>query len=332
MRPWMVCLFIALGLTGCAQAWADSMARTIARDLESIKSYEGVTVERHISPDGDVRRRVVYAKPWRFRVETLAPSEHAGELFVYDGSEVKMWWPKYRFGVRVRGLPVVNRAQIVQHIERLARESMDAYAFSLRSVADRVAGQRTYAWRLIPTREAPHRYRHVVWNDQRYAMPLKLAIDDHNGAPWYSMEFESIAFDRPVAADAFAFEFPANAVVFDWDLSAPGITLDEAREAMNFDVKVPRQPIQKIVRAVHCLPMITLVMGSGASYVSLTESRDMGLVERPLGKAIRIGNNPAVLTLLGPFATITWVQGGTLLSLTGNIGFPELIAVAESVH
>jgi hypothetical protein len=38
-----------------------------------MQSYEGITVEEHITTDGPLRRRVTYARPWRVRVETLAP-------------------------------------------------------------------------------------------------------------------------------------------------------------------------------------------------------------------------------------------------------------------
>ena len=333
MRRFHAALFVMLCLGGCAQAWADSVARTIARDLDRMQSYEGVTIERHLTKDGDVRRRVLYAKPGRFRVETLAPQANAGELVIYNGDQVVMWWPRQQFGIRLRGVPVPDRAQIKQHIEKLARQAMNAYAISLRSLSSEVAGQGAYEWRVIPTHAAPHRYRHVVWNAKRYPMPLKMSFVDREGAPWYAMEFESIAFDRPVSADAFSFAFPANAVVFEWDLGAPGIPLERAREEMNFAIKLPgaEHAIKKIVKAEHCLPMITLVMGSGATYLALTEMKDMGLADRPLGKPIKLGNRPAVLTLFGTFATITWVQDGTFLSLTGNIGFPELIAIAESV-
>ena len=324
-------------VAGCADAWAQSMSRQIARDLEKMQSYEGVTVEEHITGDGPVRRRVTFARPWRVRVETLAPAAHAGELFLYDGAQLVMYWPAQRFGIRVRNLAAPSRADLRRHIERLARDNMAAYAFSLRSQSARVAGQSTYEWRVTPTRATPNRHRHTVWNHRRYPMPLRVAIADSAGAPWYHMQFESITFDQPVADDAFAFSFPRNAVVFDWDAGDPGISLPDAREQMNFAVKQPSylprgHQLGKVIRASHCLPMITLMMNDGASVLSLTESRDMGLAGPPPGKEVRIGAHTGVLSFLGPFATVTWVADGTLLSLTGNIGYPELLAVAASVN
>jgi outer membrane lipoprotein-sorting protein len=324
-------------LAGCADAWAQSMSRQIARDLERMESYQGVTVEDHISDDGPVRRRVTYARPWRVRVETLAPAAHAGELFLYDGAELVMYWPKQQFGIRVRNLPAPTRAELRRHIERLTRDNMAAYAFSLRSQSARVAGQTTYEWRVIPTRASSNRHRHTVWNDRRYPMPLRIAIAGQDGAPWYDMRFESIAFDQPIPDDTFAFTFPKNTVLFEWDAADPGISLADAREQMNFAVKEPSylprgHSLGKVIKAAHCLPMITFLMNDGASVLSLTESRDMGLAEPPPGKTVQVGEHTGVLSFLGPFATVTWVADGTLLSLTGNVGYPELLAVAASVR
>jgi outer membrane lipoprotein-sorting protein len=329
---------VAVGLlAGCADAWAQSIAQEIARDLDRMESFQGVTVEHHLSAEGPVRRSVLQARPWRARVETLAPASHAGELFLYDGTQVVMWWPQQRFGIRVRGLPAPERAAVRRHIERMTRATMNAYSLSMRGDSARVAGRSTHEWRVTPTRSAAYRHRHRVWNDQRYPMPLRMTFVDDAGAPWYGFEFESITFDAPVADDAFAFEFPRNAVVFEWDLAAPGISLEEARERMNFDVKLPRRlpaghAVEKIVEAEHCLPMIAVVMSRGASTLSLTQSRDMGLARPPLGKTVTFGGKTGVLSFLGTFSTVTWVQDGTLLSLTGNVGYPELLAVAESVE
>ena len=322
---------------GCGDVWAQSISRDIARDLDRMESFQGTTVEHHLTDEGPVRRSVIQARPWRARVETLSPASHAGELFIYDGAQVIMYWPQQRFGVRVRGLPAPERAEVRRHIERMTRSTMDAYALSLRNVDTRVASRSTYEWRVTPTKRSPYRHRHTVWNDQRYPMPLRMSFAGEGDAPWYEFSFESITFDQPVADDAFAFEFPENAVVFEWDLSSPGITLDEARERMNFPVVMPKRlpaghTVQKIVESDHCLPMIAVVMNRGASTVLLTEIRDMGLAQPPLGKQVSFGGKQGVLTFLGAFATVTWVQDGTLLSLSGNVGYPELLAIAESVE
>jgi hypothetical protein len=178
-----------------------------------------------------------------------------------------------------------------------------------------------------PSRRAPNRFVHMVWNDERTTLPVEMTFFDDKNAPWYHFEFRDLAFDEPVAPETFAFTFPENAVVFEWDLDAPGITLDDARRKMNFTVMVPASlpaghQIDKIVRSTATLPMIVLRMDHGASLVSLTESRYLKIAEPPLGKAITVAGQPAVLAFLGGFTTVSWVKDGTLLTLTGNLGFP----------
>jgi outer membrane lipoprotein-sorting protein len=319
----------------CADVWARGVANDVAAGLERIKSYRGTTEETGIS-DGPVVRSVIFEKPARVRIETLEPAEHAGELFLYDGSTVILWWPKALFGIRIRGVHTPTRAQIFEHIERITRDNLRAYTFSLRSEDDRVAGHRTVTWAVRPARKAPYRFMHTVWNDERTTMPLAMTFSDDTRTPWYHFAFRDLAFDEPVTPDTFAFKFPDNAVVFDWDLDAPGITLDDAQRTSNFKVMVPASlpsghRIEKIVRSSATIPMIAIAMDHGASMLTLTESRYIATSLAPLGKTVTVGGQPAVLSFLGPFSSVTWVRDGTQLTLTSNLGFPELLAIADSV-
>jgi outer membrane lipoprotein-sorting protein len=316
-------LVILVAVAACAEVWAGGIAKNIASGLASIKSYRGVTIETGI---GDpVKRSVLYARPWQVRVETLTPGPHAGELFVYDGNTMTLWYPQQLFGVRIRNARPPSAAEALHHIERLTKVNLDAYTFALQDENAHVAGRR-----------APFRKQHRVWNHDPSTLPLKMEFTQ-DGKPWYAFEFKELAFDVFVPEDAFAFTFPKNAVVFEWDLDAPGIGLDEARESMNFKVVVPSQlpaghQIQKIVRSPHCLPMILMTMDHDGTMLSLIESRFAGEALHPLGIDITLGNVPATLSFLGAFTVITWVKDGTLLTLTSNLDYASLIGVAESVQ
>ncbi len=316
--------------------WARGIASDVAGGLDKIASYHGTTVETGLG-DHPVVRAVTFGKPSLVRVETLEPAEHAGELFLYDGDTLVLWWPQSLFGIRIHGVHTPDHAAVLAHLERLTRDNLKSYTFALRSEDERVAGRSTLAWAVRPSHRAPNRMVHTVWNDERTTLPLEMTFYDDKNAPWYHFEFRELVFDQPVAKDTFAFEFPENAVVFEWDLDAPGITLDDARRKMNFTVMTPTalpagHAIHKIVRSTATLPMIILEMDRGASILSLTESRNLAISAPPLGKAVTVGGQPAVLAFLGGFTTVSWVKDGTLLSLTGNLGFPEMLAVAESVE
>jgi outer membrane lipoprotein-sorting protein len=331
-----VALALALASAACADAWARGIANDVAAGLDKIQAYRGTTVELGLAEGRPVVRSVIYAKPSRLRVETLEPAEHAGELFVYDGSTVTMWWPQALFGIRIRGVHTADRAEQLAHIERLTRDNLRAYTFALSSEDERVAGHRTLAWTVRPSHKAANRFVHTVWNDERTTLPLAMTFAGDGAAPWYHFEFRDLAFDQPVAPDTFAFTFPENAVVFEWNLDDPGISLEDARRKMNFTVMSPASlpaghQIDKIVRSSATLPMIAVVMDHGASMLTLTESRYLPIASPPLGKSVTVAGQPAVMSFLGAFTSVTWVKDGTLLTLTGNLGFPEMLAVAESV-
>jgi outer membrane lipoprotein-sorting protein len=334
LAPLIVLLVVAAA--ACGEVWAGGIARNIASGLASIKSYRGVTLETGLG-EAPVQRAVLYARPGNVRVETITPGPHAGELFVYDGSTMTLWYPQALFGVRIRNARAPSNAEALHHLERLTRINLEAYTFALEDEGARVAGQRALAWSVRPARRAPLRMPHRVWNHDPTTLPLKMAFSQDGKTPWYAFEFQQLAFDAPVTPDAFTFEFPSNAVVFEWDLDAPGIGLDEARASMNFKVEVPtRLPaghaIAKIIRSPHCLPMILLSMDHDGTMLSLIESRATGAALHPLGIEITIGDAPATLSFLGAFTVLTWVKDDTLLTLTSNLDFASLVGVAGSVQ
>ncbi|MEO6772450.1 MAG: hypothetical protein ABI467_05435 [Kofleriaceae bacterium] len=324
----------AFAIAACADVWAGGIARNVANGLASIRSYRGTTVETGLGPT-PITRTVLFARPASVRVETTTPGPHQGELFLYDGDTITMWYPQQLFGLRIHHVRVPSAAETLHHIERLTHTNLDAYTFALEDERAQVAGHRALEWLVRPARRAPLRLVHRVWNHDPSTLPLRLELE-RDGKPWYGFAFQDLTFDAPIASDAFAFTFPRNAVVFEWDLDAPGITLADAREQMNFEVKVPaRLPrghaISKIVRSPHCLPMILMTMDHDGTMLSLVESRFMGEATHPLGLAITLGNEPATLSFLGGFTVVTWVKDGTLLTLTSNLDFPTLVGIAESV-
>lgn len=333
----IVSAFLLFTLPACSNIWAQAFSGRMADSLLSLDSYQGHLLQRGLlpdAPDAVLEQDVLYAKPWRVRAEVTAPAALKGTLFLYDGEQMVMWWPQDLFGIRVRGLHNPSRAELVDHIEREMKNAMDHYAFSL-NTQQQVAGHAVSRWRVLPLNASPWRLHHTSWSDDRYALPLKMEFQK-DGKPWYGYEFSRIDYGVPVAADAFAFEFPENAVVFEWDMQAPGITLEEARRKMNFTVMQPsRLPAglkqSRMVRSSHCLPMLAIQYQRGASVVSLTQSRAVAELLR-FGKPVSIGSDTGWLYFAGNYSVLSWVKGKTQLTLIGNLSFPQLIDMAASVE
>ncbi len=333
---------LALALLGCSctSIWAQVISDQMVNNLLAVESYRGTLLEKRLvpsDPEAVVKKEILYQKPWKVRADVTAPAAHAGEVFLYDGEQVVMWWPRELFGIRVKGVRAAPEKEIREHVEGQAKEALKAYAYSLDGNYP-LAGRETQRWRVLPAKAAPWRFLHTSWMDARYSMPLKLDLYDTKDTLWYGMEFEKIDFGAPVPADAFSLEFPPNAVVFEWDLDDPGISLEEAKKTMNFDVMLPKNlpnghKVGKIVKSRHCLPMIAVLMDKGGTWISLTETR--ALTADPalaLGKKIPLGDSQGYLNFFGTTGVVSWVKGKTALTLMGNASFPTLIQIAESVE
>lgn len=330
---------ILLILSACSSLHAQMIADQIANNLMSIRSYEGRMVERGVLPDARARlvSKVLYQNPWKIRSEVTEPAALRGTLFIYDGSTITLWWPKDLFGIRIRGAAPPTAQQVRGIIRGNTKWSMKKYAFSFLGNR-RVAQQQAGHWKVFPTVMEPYLFPYESLMDQRYSMPLKLVVRNKPSSTWYSMEFEQIKHGGDLPQGAFAFEFPANAVVFDWNLEDPGQPLAEIQRQMNFKVLLPRSlpwghKVRKVIKARHCLPMATLVMEKDGRWLSLTEMRRVGpSLENRTGVSIRIAGQPGYLNFIGSFSVVSWSRGNTNLFLVGNLPYPELIAIATSTE
>ncbi len=340
MRRVLTCLFafLLLSLPACSKIWAQVFSGRMADSLLALQSYHGQLVQHGLLPEAPrtaLVQDVLFARPWRVRAEVTAPAELKGTLFLYDGEQMVMWWPQELFGLRVRGLKNPSRAELVAHIDREMRNAMENYAFAL-TPGQKVAGHAVAQWRVIPLNDSPYRLPHTSYVYEPYALPLKMEFLE-KGKPWYGYEFSTLDFDVPVAADAFDFSFPENAVVFDWDMRDEGLSLEAARRQMNFTVMQPAKlpagmSLRKIVRSRHCLPMLALQYDQEGTVLSLTQSRAWGSPLPRFGKAVNIGSTTGWLYFAGSYSVLSWEQDKTRLTLISNLSFPQLIAIAASVR
>jgi outer membrane lipoprotein-sorting protein len=309
----------------------------MADKLLSLDSYQGELIQQGLLPEAPgmpVVENVLYVKPWRVRAEVTAPANLKGSLFLYDGNRMVMWWPHELFGISVTGLPHPSREEVVAAVKNEVKDALDHYAFSL-TPDQEVAGYSTSRWQVLPLRHEPYRMKHTSWVYDRYALPLKMAFQE-DGKSWYSYEFRHITFGVPVTPDAFNFTFPENAVVFKWDMQSAGISLEEARLKMNFTIMQPTwlpadHHLQKIVPGESCLPMIAFQYSHGASILTLTEMRNWVPLPR-FGKAVTIGKHTGWLYFAGSYSVLSWSSNNTQLTLVGNLSFPQIIRIAQSVR
>lgn len=321
-------------LSGCVSLQARLVASATTDGLFAIDSYRARVTERGLlrdEPDGVVVKELLYERPWRLRAEVVAPADHAGQLFVSDGATLTLWWPRFYFGLRIRGLTPPTRDEVEEVTRERVAWTLERYDVN-RAGGTVVAGREVDIWACAPTTgEQPYR----AWLDVELHVPLRVSMQGADGGEWYDMAFDRFDLGVAVPADAFTFELPERAIVHEWDLSAPGVTLAEAQAKVEFPVLVaPGHEVEKVVMSTgEGSPMVALLMRQGARWLSISEMPNLGPILVPeVGIPVSIGAEEGVLNFAFGYTVLSWSVGMTALTLIGNLPHSELLALAASLR
>lgn len=340
-------LFVAcVPATGCARFYARMISTKVVADQRALESYRGTYVERFPAsrdaapgqgPRQEIVREVRYRAPSQIRVEVMEPAEHAGELIVYDGDTMCMYFPRERVGVRIAGAEAPTPGQLRRLVTEDTLWSWDNYAYSYRG-RESTAGREVGHWKAVPKHYQPLLFPYEAWTDLEYSLPLRVEIRDSPTRPWYEMAFTEVAFDAPVDPAAFSCEMPEGTWVMDWDLDEPGVRSEDLRERLDFDLLVPEDlplglELRRVLEGTTGAPMAALLMDDDGRWLTLTESHGFGRALEPgAGIPIRVGEEAGTLNLMGSFSSLSWYAGNTALTLVGNLPYPEMARVAASIQ
>lgn len=344
-------------LGGCLQLQGQYMASEVTEGLYAIEHYRARTSELGIDradPLGTVVRELVYERPWKVRAEVLAPEDHRGQLMIFDGSSYVFWWPRFFFGMRIRGVRVPPRGEVREAI--LASSLWTLRHYELDELEEGVvAGRAVRRWSATPREGAAGAAGdlrpYTAATDAEYHVPLQLSVPGppalkQDARPWYELRFESIDFAAAPAPDAFRFQFPPGAIVYEWDLTGPDVTLEEAQARVSFPLLYPQRlprghQLQRVVMSRHeDSEMVALLFPQRGRWLSLTEVENLGPILVPeLGITVQIGPTDGtgggaregVMNFAFGFTVLSWAEGNTALTLIGNLPWPELLEVAATI-
>ncbi|MBK7862395.1 MAG: hypothetical protein IPJ65_28055 [Archangiaceae bacterium] len=320
---------VLLTTTGCTGMWVRIASNTAAASQLQVQTFHGRTVEQHMlpqRPDGELVKDVWYQKLSKVRVEVVAPEDLKGNLFVTDGEQVAMWWPAWRFGLRVRGLPHLDEHEQYSALSNRGVETWKTYELTQHG-AETVAGRPVDRWAGAP-RKAGRARPYQAWMDQRYALPLKLEVNDG----WYAMQYEAVEYDVPAPPSAFAFEFPRDALVLEWDLKSEGLSTEAAQAELDFPLLAPPAlHVEKVLIDRRQAPVALVVMNEGARWLTLTESKRGVKWAPPTGKRVELGASEGWLDFFGTYSALSWSHGDTQLTLISNLPYDEALALAEGI-
>lgn len=338
----MTCALLALAAApGCAGVQARLAGDAVVDGLRALERYRARVTERGLLPSGvAVVRELVYERPWRLRAEVTAPADHAGQLLVTDGSTLTVWWPRFFFGLRLRGLNAPDEDELEEVARERAAWTLERYDATWVGESTQ-AGRDAHVWDYAPRPgQALPPFRASL--DAELALPLRLAVKQPGagGREWYSMTFDT--FDTgvpPAAPGTFAFELPPRAIVHEWDLSGPGVTLAEAQARVSFPLLAPpgATPEKVVLSGGDGDPMAALVLRSGARWLSISEMPNAGPILLPeLGLPVKVGSaegdQDGVLVFAFGLTVLSWAVGTTHLTLIGTAPHTELLELAATLR
>lgn len=347
----LLCLSLllpVLSLGGCLQLQAQYMASAATDGLYAIEHYRARTSERGIDradPDGVVVRELVYERPWKVRAEVVAPEDHRGQLMIFDGTGYTLWWPRFFFGMRIRGVRVPPRNEVRDALLESSLWTLRHYELDELDEGV-VAGRAVRRWEATPTEGSDLR-PYTAATDAEYHVPLQVTVPgppalNLGARPWYELRFDAIDFAAAPAPDAFRFQFPPGAIVYEWDLSGPDVTLEEAQARVEFPLLYPQRlprghQLERIVMTRHeDSQMVAMLFPKRGRWISLTEVENLGPILVPeLGITVQIGAGErareGVMNFAFGFTVLSWAEGNTALTLIGNLPWPELLEVAATI-
>ena len=334
----LMAISLIMTFYSCSTIMAGVIASQIADNTLSMESYHGTYEERFGRADAPGNTTDIwYKKPWRIRAETTEPASMAGQLFLFDGRTLTMWWPQSLFGIRITGFSPLDDKTFKALIEEDVKWLWEYYDFQFQGDKKTITRPAT-GWKATPTGKAPWLLPYTSWTDSKYSVPLRVQIFDRPDHTWYEMAFTRIHYNVRIEDGFFSIDLPLNAVIFDFDITDPGSDRRQIEQEMNFELLMPTDlprglRVDKIIKGRHCLPMAMVVTHREGRYITLTQMRALTAEWRPdSGVRVNIGENTGYLNFFGPFSSLSWIQGNTALTLAGNVSYVELLATAESVR
>lgn len=227
-------------------------------------------------------------------------------------------------------------------------------AFDIEELGEEeIAGQNTWKLALTPKTETEEQLQLdglveiTMWVDEELALPLKVEVDGSDMGQG-TVEVESIEVDTGLSDDLFTFEIPEGAEVIDAaelaeQMRPRAMTLDEAREAVDFPLLVPGElPGDASLVEVQVIAGDTVIqnyVGNSLTLSLVQSSKDAGDDREP-----PVGSEVEQITVRGQEATlitgngaqqgslVRWEENGVRIVVAGTLDADEAVSVAESLE
>jgi len=343
MKPIAAVLLVlaAVLISGCTdQMSADQIAARMEAQHKSIEDFSATMVmtSSFAGETENTQVLIMTKTPDKTRSELIEPAELAGTVMVRNGSTMWTYDPA-KNQVTKMALPEDEPFEI--DYTELVKDLMDENEISYKGT-ENLDGRSTYVIEATPKDEADREFtsKTRVWVDCENWMLLGTEMYDNDGNPVMKVQYMDVTFNTGIPDSEFIFEVPEGCEVVEEsfeDMMPEGITLEEARANLNFDVKTPLYLPDgyEFDHAIMFGEEVSLIYTDGSEQLYLGEQVS-GAVDQPVQEMgepeiVSINGTDGEFASMFGMNTLQWSAGGIDYSLSGTLAKEDMVKVAESV-
>ncbi len=328
-------------LAGCVEMSADQIASEMQKKYESIKDYKGtlVLIMSYEGESSESEMDFMYRLPDKSWTK-ITKGESAGDVFVSNGTT--MWlYNSTANEVTIMELPKTEMDNPSQaDYGKIIKDMLKRNDVKM-SGSEKIGNRDTFILELTPKNltNATFFLKQKLWADRETWMPLRMETFDKDGKLIMTLEYRNVEFNTGIPDSEFEFKIPQGARVTTKKITPPKeMTLDEARQAVNFTVFVPEYlpdgyALDRItVFEFDETKSVSINYKKGDEMLSFFESNQSRFASKDKSEVVKINGIDARYMDTDFGRSLSWAWKGTEIAISGTISKEELIKVAESVN
>lgn len=325
-------------LAGCVEMSAEQIVEKMQIKYESINDYKGTLVVS-MSFDGESREMEAdfmnRLQDNKFRQE-IRKGEGAGNIMISNGTTMLLYNSTAN-EVTIMELPKTDNPTQADY-GKLIKGMLEQNDVKLLG-SEKIDGRDVFVLDVTPknnSMEFPLRQK--LWVDKETWMLLRIETCDKDGKHIMSMEYRNVEFNTDIPDNEFEFKIPQGARINTKEITLPKeITLDEARNAVNFTVAVPEYLpdgylLDKVtVFKFYETQSLRISYKKGDEILSVHESSSNRFMSNENFETLKINGIEARYIETDFGKSISWAWNGTQITVSCTVSKENLIKVAESI-
>ena len=340
----LLAVIIVALFSGCVGMSAEQIAQEMKERQDSIKDFSATMVATTSfgGEEQSTTAKIMNKMPDKTRIEYLEPSEMAGQVMVINGKTIWTYTPSKKEVIKM-DMPEISSTNEFDYTN-LITELLNDTDVSYEGTED-FEGRSVYLISASPKNDNMLMgMRYSMWVDSENWMPLKIEYFDKDDKQIMSLVYHDIEFNTGILDSEFEFTVPEGVTLVTKEFPSPPkkITLEEAREEVNFTVLTPAYLPEGYVFANATvfkygdMESVSLRFKKDSEMLMISERVTNDEIQQPeIGDIETVSINGAdgkLITLFGDSKMLVWSIGDLELTmLPKSLSKEEMIKIAESV-